>query len=252
MTLTVPVSSSRVTKTTPLAVSGRWRPMTMPAVRASRPCGARGDRFGGHQPALRQFGRAAAPAGGGPASGPAGGSRRPGPGLRWAWSSSGAVSSELAARDQRRQPLDAGDVPHRVVAMPARPPARRRRRARSGRAGRARARCARSATRRNGASARAATRRARRLPTARRSGAGRGAARGRGCPAQVGSRRGLRFRGGDGITVARESEDPSDPDPTPACSPTRSRARRRGAPRRRGGARPRRAAPARRSPSAAS
>ena len=41
MTLTVPVSSSRVTKTVPLAVSGRWRCVTRPLARASRPCDSR-------------------------------------------------------------------------------------------------------------------------------------------------------------------------------------------------------------------
>ena len=39
MTLTAPVSSSRVTKTVPLAVSGRCRCVTRPLARASRPFG---------------------------------------------------------------------------------------------------------------------------------------------------------------------------------------------------------------------
>ena len=44
-----PVSSSSVTKTTPLAVWGRWRQMTNPAVLTHDPCGcfsnASADRF---------------------------------------------------------------------------------------------------------------------------------------------------------------------------------------------------------------
>ena len=39
-TLTLPVSSSSVTNITPLAVSGRWRQVTRPAVRAALPCGS--------------------------------------------------------------------------------------------------------------------------------------------------------------------------------------------------------------------
>ena len=49
MTLVAPVSSSSVTKITPLAVSGRWRPMTMPAVRTMRPCGVSRDLGGGDE-----------------------------------------------------------------------------------------------------------------------------------------------------------------------------------------------------------
>ena len=39
-TLTMPSSSSRVTKVTPLAVSGRWRSVTSPARRTGVPCGS--------------------------------------------------------------------------------------------------------------------------------------------------------------------------------------------------------------------
>ena len=60
ITLVVPVSSSSVTKITPLAVSGRWRPMTMPAVRTMRPCGVSRDLGRGGEPPLAQAGRAAA------------------------------------------------------------------------------------------------------------------------------------------------------------------------------------------------
>ncbi len=117
MTFVAPVSSSSVTKMTPLAVSGRWRPMTMPAVRTRRPCGARAMSSAVDEPALAQLPaqqrqRMAAQREAEPR-----GSRRRCPGLRWATASAGCASSNVAAGEELGQPLDAGDVPHRVVAM---------------------------------------------------------------------------------------------------------------------------------------
>ncbi len=57
MTLVAPVSSSRVTNTTPLVVSGRCRPITMPAVRTMRPCGAARDLGRGGEPPPLQLPR---------------------------------------------------------------------------------------------------------------------------------------------------------------------------------------------------
>ena len=57
MALAKPVSSSRVMKTNPLAVPGRWRTITTPATRARLPCGTRAELGGARDaPARRSVG----------------------------------------------------------------------------------------------------------------------------------------------------------------------------------------------------
>ena len=55
MALAVPVSSSRVRKQKPFAVSGRWRTITWPAVRTARPFGDFAQRRGAQHAARVQL-----------------------------------------------------------------------------------------------------------------------------------------------------------------------------------------------------
>ena len=66
-TLTCPVSSSSVTKVTPLAVGGRWRVMTRPGHPHRWPCGASCSSAAVSMPRGLRGARAAAPADAGPA-----------------------------------------------------------------------------------------------------------------------------------------------------------------------------------------
>ena len=160
MTLTAPVSSSRVTKTVPLAVSGRCRCVTRPLARASRPCGKRAQPLAGLDLELR---RACA--------------RSSASGWRFRRQAERAVVGErvlgLARRARARPPsssarvcaqhlgrpgVDAGHRPGRLVAVAGEAAAAHRRRpARPIAWASRRARRARSSTLANGASARAAT-----------------------------------------------------------------------------------------------
>ena len=145
---------------------------------------------------------------------------------------------ERAAREQRRQPLDAGDVPRRAVAMAG----ERRERVGLGEAGEVAAVEPRAVREIGDARER--------LRPPRVDDPLRAGFRQSGDQAQAEAQRGE--WGQIDFSRPRIRAESSLTPLSPACSPTRSPSRRPAAPRRRAGARPARAATARRSPSAAS